>query len=284
MQWSPQKGCELYQSNWGSGTDGLGGGGVTTPGHFLTSGAAASTKGTPVEIFSSTLFDAYWVRITASQIGASAANSRACLDILLGAATEYVLIPNLLAGAAGQLGAALDVGPKTWDFPLRIPAGSRVAAQIACDRTSQSDLLIGIELFGGLGTCGWAGTKVDTYGIGTVPAATAITAGASGAAGAYAQIVASTSRAHKALVPSFQIGADATVNLRAVKVGIGVGAATEESLYDCFYYLTTTNERMSGPHQMRPILRDIPASSRLAMRASSSGTVDSFDGAIHGVS
>lgn len=278
MLWVPQKGIKRVEHNVGSV-------GATTYGTSVTTGASAGTKGTPAELFASTSFDAYGVYIIANGYGSSTANSGGCLDILIGAATEEVLIPNLLFGQAGHFGGTPNTGPKRWFFPLYIPAGSRIAAQAAGRRTSTA-FKVGMYLFGGDGVPPWrTGSKVTTYGISAVPTGTAITAGASGAEGSWTEITSSTSENHFALVPSLQSDGEIAALLRGYTADIAIGAAAaEEEIASGFLYLVDTTEGIGGPDPAFPIFQDIPSSTRLSMRLSGSGTVDSFDAAIHAVS
>jgi hypothetical protein len=144
---------------------------------------------------------------------------------------------------------------------------------------------VGIFLYGGNGSPSHrVGSRVTTYGIGTVPNGTAITPGASGGEGAWAQITASTTEDHFALVPSFQPTNDSTINFRSYALDLGVGAATEEEVAQSYWYMSTNTERFQNVNSM-PAFVDVPSGTRLAMRASNSGTNDAgYDGAIHAVS
>lgn len=277
MLWVPQKGLLRVQHN----TNGVG---SATPGTAVTTGGSAGTKGAAAEIFAATLFDAYWVTVIASNYGLSAAASQGCLDILTGAATEEVLIPNLLMGYCGGDLATNQNGPKRWDFPLYIPAGSRLAARAAGARVSTA-MRVWLFLYGGDGAPKFrVGSKITTYGVGAVPNGTAITPGASGAEGAYVEVAAATAEDHFAFVPSFQLSADTTVNSRTYQVDVGAGAAPETALGEWWFH-ASGNELLSGPTNCMPAFRDVPASTRLAMRASNSGTNDgAYDGALHCVS
>lgn len=274
----PQKGRWLTQHNLGTV-------GTTTPGTAVTTHATVtSTKGTPVELFASTNFDVCFVEILASGYAVSAGESRGCLDILIGAATESILIADLLMGGCGVFTAA-NGGPKVWGFPLFIPAGSRIAAQVAGIRLATA-VQVSMRLYGGLISPPFrVGGKVTTYGIGTVPDGTAITPGASGAEGAWTQISASSSRDHFCLVPSMQLGNDSNTNQRALMLDIGVGAATEEEVAQSYLYVTGSDESMSGPFgYYLPQFVDVPSGTRLVMRVSNSGLVDTTQVALHGVS
>jgi hypothetical protein len=277
MLWSPQKGVRRLEHNTGAV-------GTATPGTSVTTGGTSSTKGTAVQLIASTAFDAYWVKVVASSYGLAATASEGALDILIGAATEEVLIPNLLMGGCGSIAAAGN-GPKCWDFPLYIPAGSRLAAQAAGARVSTA-MRVAIYLYGGDGYPAFrVGSKVTTYGMGTVPNGTTITPGASGAEGSWTQITSSTSEDHFAFVPSFQCNADTTMNLRQFMVDIGTGAATEEMIAEGYWFATDNGELMGGPYNSMPCMTDVPSGTRLVMRVSNSGANDSgYNGVIHAVS
>lgn len=254
--------------------------GTITPGTSITTGAAAGTKGTAVQLIASTSFDYYWLTIIASGYGASATASEGCLDILAGAVTEEVIIPNLLMGYCGQLGGGF-CWPKRWDFPLYIPSGTRLAAQAAGARTTTA-MRVWFFGYGGSGMPGCrVGSKVVTYGV-TVPNGTTVVPGASAAEGAWTQITASTTEDHFALVPSFQVSADTTTNVLGQAVDIGVGAATEEEIAQSYWYFTDLTETMGGPINPMPCFQDIPSGTRLSMRASNSGVNDgAYNAALH---
>jgi len=279
MLWVPQKGIERWQYN-----DAFTGVGATSPGAVVTTGGSSSTKGSWVELIASTSFDAYWIHILASAYGLATAASQGCIDIGIGGATEEVLIPDLLMGYCGQWGTE-GLGPKQWAFPLYIPAGSRLTARAAGARVSAT-VGVSATLFGGDGSPKYrVGSKVTTYGMGTVPNGTTITPGASGAEGSHTEITASTSEDHFALFPSFQVTGDTTTNLRGFALDIGYGAATQEVLTQVYRYGTSGNEKMDGPYPCWPTFVDIPAGSRLTLRASNSGTNDGgYNGVIHAVS
>lgn len=278
MLWVPQKGRVRVEHNTGTV-------GTLEPGTVATTAGTTTAKGTPVEMIASTAFDAYWVKILASGYAAGGAVSQGCMDILIGGATEEILIADLLMGYCGGGGASAGNGPKMWEFPLYIPAGSRLAVQAAGSRTSQ-DVAVQVWLYGGNGYPPFrVGTKVTTYGMGTVPDGTAITPGASGAEGSWTEITASTSEDHFALVPSFQMSGDATTNIRTIAVDIGIGSATEEEIAQSYWFGTDSNEYMGGPYNSMPTFQDVPSGTRLAMRASNNGTNDgAYNGVIHAVS
>jgi hypothetical protein len=256
---------------------------ASTWGTTVTTGGTTATKGTPAQLIAATSFDAHWIRVIASSYGTAATVSQGSFDILIGTSTEEVLIPDLLMGyCGGDLSAASNAG-KVWDFPLYIPAGARLAAQAAGARITTA-VQVSVFLYGGYIPFGRVGSKVTTYGMGTVPDGTSITSGASGAEGSWTQITATTIDDHFALMPSFQITGDTTLSGRNYAVDIGQGAATEEQIAEGYMYSQNVQEQMSGPWNPMPCMVQVPSGTRLVMRASCSGTTATgLNGVIHGV-
>jgi len=271
----PQKGRQRIITN-----DGVVG--TLTPGTAVTTGATAPVKGTAVEIISaaSNTQDSYGIVVQASNYALAATLSEGALDILIGGATDDIIIPNLLMGYCPDNSV---VGNKTWFFPLLIPAGVRIAAQAAGTRVSTA-MRVRVQLIGGQTPPWKVGSKVTTYGMGTVPNGTTIVPGASGAAQTVTQITASTTEDHFAFFPSFQPSADTTVVNKAVIIGIGVGASVEDIIGQ-WWYGFGVNEEVSGPYWPWPAFADVPSGTRLTMLASSSGALETgYNGVIHAVS
>ena len=274
MLWVPQKGRLLHQHNTGDV-------GTLNIGTSVTTGAAAGTKGAVAELIASTSFDAYMIAIHAGDYGFSAVACEGMLDILIGTATEEVLIPNLLMGyCSGPNLAAIPASlGKNWLFPLYIPAGSRISARAAGARTS-TIVRVAVSLWGGHGVPPFrVGSKVVSYPTApAVPRGQTITPGASGVDGAWTQVVASTSEPHFAIVPSFQVETDTTVTQKTYQLDLGVGSATESVIPSAYWYVTGTSEGMTGAWPDLPTFTDIPSGSRLVARVSNSGANDTAYG------
>lgn len=278
--WVPAKGALMVARDVGGGGAFDGGvGGVS-----CTTGASATAKGTPVDLFTNVPFDAYWLRLEVFGLGLSATASEGCMDVLIGPSggtIDELLIPNILIGYAGSLGTGS--GFRMYDFPLYIPAGSALKVQAASVRTAVA-FNIRAQLYGGTGGPFWPFfTKVTTVGMGTVPNGTAITPAASGAANSTpTQIIASTAEDYGCVIPGFQVAGDTTINDRHLQVDVMVGAATEEKIGGTFVWATYALEGMGGPWMGWPIFEDIPAGTRLSLAVSNSGANDGgYNGVIH---
>jgi hypothetical protein len=277
MLWVPQKGIVRVQHNVGTV-------GNITPGTTITTGAAASTKGSYVSLLTTT-FDVYWIEVMAFAYGTTAADSQGVMDIAVGAATQEIIIPDLMMGFCGLFSSTAP-GPKCWRFPLYIPSGTEIWARAAGQRVSTA-LTVAIYVYGGDAMPHFrVGRKVTTYGMGMVPFGTTIVPGASAAEGAWTPITASTSEDHFAFLPSFQPGTDTTLNPLAYYVDIGTGAATELEIGQSWMFVTGSDERMHGAFPSMPCFADVPSATRLVMRASCSGALDlgNYNGVIHAVS
>lgn len=227
--------------------------------------------------------DSWGVQVMAFGTGNSATSTQTCVDILIGGATDDVLIPGLLCG--GLYNAAI----RSWFFPVHVPGGVRVAAQAASVRTSAQDtdgVRVGIRLLGGGVPPFKVGRKVTTYGTKINNArGLAVTPTASGGAASVTEMTASTTEDHFAFIPSFQLSADTAVATSALlNVGIGLGASTEERL-DTWWFGADTQEAQTGPVPEMPAFREVPSGTRLTMLVSNSTANESnYDGLIHALS
>lgn len=248
---------------------------ATSPGTNVTTGGAAGTKGSSAQLIAATAFDAYELHVFASGYGNNNTNSIGCLDILL---DGEVFIADLLMGYCGTFATA---GQKCWRFPLHVPKGVEIAARAAGQRVSTA-FQVAVRLFDHGGQPrGWVGSRCDTYGVSSVPSGVTLTT-VNGSEGGWAQVVASTSRLHRCIVPSLQVDAETSVGDRAVQLDVGLGGSGSEVQIGVPHtWLTRADETMGGPFDGHPIYQDIPSGSRLAARTSTSGTADNHQAALH---
>lgn len=257
--------------------DNLGIVGAAFPTH--TTGAA-NTYGTITELITAAnnVQDSYGITVMVQETAASATISGTALDILIGGATDDVLISSLLVGWVFG-------GPaRSYFFPVFIPAGVRVACQAACE-TASKVMGVGVILHGG-GSPPWpVGSKVTTYGSKNNSArGQTVTPGASGAAATVTQLAASTSEDHFYLVPGFEPYNDTTIAQNNHSIGIGVGAATEERI-GTWQFSFDAGEKGVGPLPVQGVWRHVPSGTRLSMLASTSGGLDAtYGGLIYAVS
>lgn len=133
-----------------------------TYGTLLTASATIHTLGTKVELFASTSFDTHWVDIYVHNSAITNSATDQLMNIYVGADTqEQLLVPNLQTGWARQI-SGTDFG-RTYSFPLHIPAGSRITADLQALIASDT-ISVWMVLFGGDPIPHWTGTRVETIG------------------------------------------------------------------------------------------------------------------------
>lgn len=267
--WALASGFRSETFNTGTGNNG-----ISTS---VTSSATANTKGSWSQLSASTSFEASAILL---HISTQFIDTRYLIDIGIGAAgSEQVIIPNLLVGIS--TGVCFDIC-----LPISVPAGSRLAARCQ-DNFGSSVAYVSGSIFAGgfMGMPSFAsmtdyGTSTSTSGGTTVDAgATANTKGS------YTQIAASTTYAHKGLViaamrptPGTNVTAD---YFQLADLAIGASGSEQILLNNLRFVCSTVtggtaaNTASRGtllPNYVPPLLCDIPAGSRIAMRQQSSST------------
>lgn len=276
MLWMPGTGNQKVITN--SGTVGADPIGTAVP------DGATNTYGTVTQLLSaaSNTQDSWAIEIVA--LGAtspSAVADEKAVDILIGGATDDVLISSLL------IGGSFYGGGRSFFFPVHVPAGVRIAARLAAVTAQSPEVGIAIYLYGGAPPIGWrSGRKVTTYGTKINDArGVAVTPSQSGAAASATQITASSTEDHFYFLPGFQVSTDSTIPVAGtVAVGIGVGASTEERI-GTWWFTKNASEVQSGPLPSMGAFRNVPSGTRLTLLASNVGTNDAaHDGHIYAVS
>jgi hypothetical protein len=253
--------------------------GTVSHGTAVPENATTNLYGAVTELIASAdnTQDSWGIFIHAWGTGVSATGTEAALDILIGGATDDVLVSSLL------IGGSYDSAVTSYFFPVHIPAGLRIAARLASVRTAITDPRVLVYLYGGTPPPFRVGRKITTYGtkindsrgLAVVPAT-------SGGAASVTEMTASTTDDHFYLYPGFQASTDGVMNVRSFNVGIGVGADTAERI-GTWWYWTSTAEHIGGPVPSLGAWRNVPSGSRLTLLVSSSGTNDTYDGHIYAV-
>jgi hypothetical protein len=277
MLWHPGVGGDVHVT---SNTEIVG---TSAPGTNVPDGASVNTYGTVTELISAAnnVMDSWGIWVFPSiNTNPSAIVGEACLDILVGGATDDVLISGLLIGGAYSTAA------RAFFFPLHIPAGVRIAAQISAGAAQTTEASVVVNLYGGGVPPFRVGRKVTTYGTKINNSrGQAVTPTASGGTASVTEMTASTSEDHFYFLPSFQVSTDTTISTATYNnIGIGVGASTEERI-GTWWFAKSADERQSGPFPQLGVFHNVPAGSRLTMLASNGATNDAaHDGLIHAVS
>lgn len=257
--------------------------GTSNPGTSVPDGATVNTYGTVTELISaaSNTQESWRIDIAVqNSLNPSALVGEMALDILVGGATDDVLIKSLLVGGSYFGGWC------KYSFPVRVPSGVRVAAQLSAGAAQTSEPRVMVALYGGSPPPGRVGRKVTTYGTKINDSrGQAVTPTASGGAASVTQMTASTSEDHWWFIPGFQVSTDSTIATATnINVGIGVGAATEERI-GTWWFTKNASEIQTGPWPLDGAYRHVPAGSRLTLLASNGGSNDTaHDGHIYAVS
>ena len=238
-----------------------------------SSGGSAHTKGSWVEVTAATAADVYRVAMMHADSQSSGTDTSGLLDIGVGAAgSEVVVVPNLAVGWAGTV--ATTQRP-TWDLPLFIPKGTRVAVRWQSARTSQA-LNTYWTLYGPTSATRatprpapftWAyGPDTSTSrGVTLVPAA-------ANAKGSWVQLTAATDGPIAGLAIGVQGNGLTAMSPGTVLVDIAAGAAgSEVVVVPNLQFLTSNIEWVGRQHLLTTYPVDIPAGVRLAARCSNSG-------------
>jgi hypothetical protein len=248
---------------------------------------AANTKDTTwTTLIASTSFDAQMLIVHISGSATSSTDTSTLIDIGIGAAaSESVLVPDLLAGWAGAA-AALGGFPRHVILPLYVPAGSRLSARSQSVRTTGSTK-VWVELLGGpRGADWWCGSEVKAYGItGASSRGTNVTQGGSSGEGSWTSI-GTTSQDHKAVCLLVQgSNTDTTMQNAGQAWDVAIDTTSPAILMENFLTQTSTGEALGQLGIWLPVYADFVSGSVLAVRGSCTvATPDVIDVALYGVS
>jgi hypothetical protein len=250
-----------------------------TTGTLVTASATPhALTGTPTELVASTAFEAEWIEIWIQGTAVSATLTDALLNIYIGAGgSETLFIDSLSAGWA-TLGAANGL-PFTYWFPVRIPAGTRISAELRA--LIASDTARVTIFYGTSNGTHWVGSGVET--LGEVTASSRGTAHTpSGTGGASWTTLGTSGRTYRYVQLGVQGNNDTTLGDSLMSWHIGTGSAL---LQDLGLILSTTFQTNEVHNfAQRGEWCDIPSGTSLQTRAWSTGTVSgNYFATLHGV-
>ena len=242
---------------------------ASSTGTAVTAHASADTKGTLVELIASTAHNAQWMSVNI--YAGTTSGLTGLLDILIGSATEQVLIANLPTTSR----EASEGGGGPYLFPVSIPRGSRISAQYQ-NSTGSSIALVTVQLFSGHPASPWSNcTYVDRYGATATSRGTNIDPGAvANTYSAYSAIANTTLRDIRWLVLCVQNADTASAAATQWTIQVAIGAATEQVIAGDFLLTggQLTDNAMPFMHYYLPIY--IPRGSIISVRAKCSSATD----------
>lgn len=248
-----------------------------TMGTLLTASATPHALGSKTQLIAATSYEAEWCRITFINSFISATLTDQLCNIYIGAAaSEVPLIPNLQCGWAATITLGV---PMAYWFPLRIPRGARISADLRA--LIASDTVDVIFEYGVSNGEHWVGSGVETLGADTANSrGTAVTPGGA-SEGSWATI-GTSSRKYRYITPGIQGNNDTTIAAESNTWDIGSGSALLQGLSD--YYTVDLAAESQSQWTPRGFSCDIPASTALQLRGQSSTTPSGLQYAtLHGV-
>ena len=236
-----------------------------TTGTLINSASgSANTKGSWTELSASLPFNANGFWLDMPDLSAAAFRSF-LLDIGIGAAaSEVVVVPNILLNPKATPWVT---GP-LW-FPIRLPVGARLAARIQCDSATQSGARILVRPASQSWVTPESFGRATDYGVNTSTSlgVTVDPGGSVDTYGSWTELIASTTYRIRALSVFLSSLSNGTMTNALWRFDIGVGAAASEVVFLEGIQLVGNTAEVLCPQWVGPFGLDLPAGSRLAMRA-----------------
>lgn len=191
----------------------------------LSSGTI-NTKGAWVEVETSTPHEVNGFHLIAYAVGASGSSRRALVDVGIGGAgSEVVLVPDILLSTQDNFGT---MGGDMIYFPMRIPAGTRVAMRLQPNVAAITARGTIIFNYGESPTPVFTGC--DALGVDTVTTNGVEISSGAAAYGAYTTITTLTRR-YNAMLPLLGIGTTTATANSFIGVDVAVNRGTDVSVF-----------------------------------------------------
>ena len=238
-----------------------------TMGTTLTASATPHALPTsPTEIIASTAAHTDLIEVTIQNIFGAATNTDALVNVYVGTAgSEVVLLPNLLGGWSVTLTGS--AGIRRYRFPLRIPRGSRISADLRAliaDETAQ--VMVALYAVEGMG---WSGAGVETLGADTSASrGTDVTPGTT--SDGTLTSIGTTSRTYRYVLPAVMGNADTTLTSGAHACDIGTASAAIAGLEE-FLFFGSGAEWQESPDNGQGRFVDVASGTALYARLQSGG-------------
>ena len=248
--------------------------------------ATAHTVGGWAEVDASTAYDAWGVTVGIAGLGTTAStNTRSLCNIAVGAASsEVTIIPNLICGQAGQWASA-SIGPVMYHFPIHIPAGTRLSANLQSLALSDTaTVTIWLHQWPIPGK--WYGQRVTAYGANTATSSGTNHTHGNNAYATTTQLTASTTNPIKYLQVGTDLLTDTTGNNKRGMFRIAAGTSTNYIVSGIPYRESTTLETTDFRHSnflLSHMMFNIPAASYLGVGGMMNAAGEARGWAFYGV-
>jgi hypothetical protein len=233
----------------------------------LTASGSTNTKGAFAELTSSLGFTCNFLEL--GWVSATVGGVSFLWDIAIGAAaSEVVLIPDLLADYSGS---SLCMGTLE-TIPCGITSGTRVSARCQCSTASAT-----LSAYAAFAATGGVPGVVSFVNYGSLTATSKATTidpgGSANTKGSYSQLAASTSAVVQSLLVTLSLNVNSAPSTFLWAADVAIGAsASEVVLIPDFRTRCFVATGMALVPMSRHFLTYIAGSTRIAMRASCSGT------------
>lgn len=246
----------------------------------------AHTVGAWAQLSAATTYDAYGVTVSIANLGTAAStNTRSLVNIAIGAAaSEQTIIPNLICGQAGAWNSS-SIGPVMYHFPIRIPQGTRIAANLQSLALADTAVVnVWLHHFQVPGK--WYGQRVTAYGPNTATSSGVSHTHGNNAYATTTQITASTTNPIKYLQVGTDLLTDTTGNSARGLFRIAAGSSTNYILSGVPYRESTTLETTDFKYAnflLSHMAFSIPAGSYLGVGGMMNKTGEARGWAFYGV-
>jgi hypothetical protein len=248
-----------------------------TMGTALTASGSSHTLGSKTQLVAATSYEAEWCRVTFINSFVSATLTDQLCNIYIGAGgSEVPLIPNLQSGWAATVTTGV---PTAYWFPLRIPRGSRISADLQA--LIASDTVECLFEYGVSNGEHWVGSGIEALGATTASSrGTSVTPG-SGSEGSFATMGTSTRR-YRYLNVGIQGNNDTSYTAGSTSWDIGSGSSVLQSMEE-FMSIGLAAESLSQ-WTPRGFSCDVPSGTSLQLRGQHSATSSGLQyGILYGV-
>jgi hypothetical protein len=241
-------------------------------GTSITSSGSLNTKGTYVSLIDPLTEDAYGVHVRIRGVHVAAAVHNVLVDLAYGptgGGSEQIIWPDIGGGAASN---DVNTDGKHFYLPYYIPAGTRISARCQAN-TASKVVAVAVYLVQEPQYAPDVAGEVTAYGVDAANSRGTSCAVGSGAFGAWTQIAASTSRAHRYWACVQDMLADTTetgTGQNLIEVGFGPDSSNVTTIFRGTYNVSN-NEAVGAPFPMLSYA-PVPASSIIFARIASGAT------------
>lgn len=253
------------------------------PGTLVTANATLHAKGSYTTLIAATAYTSYGITVLLSNTAVASARTGQLVDIAIGAAaSEVVIIPNLMAGNQGTTGGATPGGGAIYYFPIIIPAGVRISARSQAFVTLDT-VNVGVWLNQNPVYGKWYGSRVTAYGVASA-SSTGVSISPGNGSYTTGTIIASSTNPVKYL----QLGVDLFTNTTGVSIrGLCQVLAASQIIANHLPFTESTTLESIHFNQVNMILSqmnfNLPAAINLSVGAMRNGTAATRGWALYGV-